>query len=83
MAYARTQIQNAASEGLDLVTFPETFLYIGQDHQQKHKVSQTLDGEIVQTFRGLAIQYDISILVGSIYEKTLDDDRLYNYVSVD
>jgi predicted amidohydrolase len=78
LAYAKTQIQNAASEGLDLVTFPETFLYIGQDHQQKHKVSQTLDGEIVQTFRGLAIQYDISILVGSIYEKTLDDDRLYN-----
>ena len=32
LAYATAQIQNAASEGLDLVTFPETFLYIGQDH---------------------------------------------------
>jgi predicted amidohydrolase len=78
LAYATAQIHNAASEGVDLVTFPETFLYIGQDHQQKHKVAQALDGEIVQTFRDLAIRYDVSILLGSIYEKTLDDDRLYN-----
>jgi predicted amidohydrolase len=78
LAYAKAQIQTAASEGLDFVTFPETFLYIGQDHQQKHKVAQTLDGEIVQTFRDLATRYDVSILLGSIYEKTLDDDRLYN-----
>ena len=27
LAYAMAQIQNAASEGLYFVTFPETFLY--------------------------------------------------------
>jgi len=79
LAYAKTQVQHAASAGLDLISFPETFLYIGQDNQQKHLVAQTIDGEIVQTFRNLAVQYNLSILLGSIYEKTDDDDeRLYN-----
>ena len=34
---------------------------------------------MVQTFRDLASQHDISVLLGSIYEKTPDEDkRLYN-----
>ncbi len=79
LAFAKVQIQHAASEGIDLITFPETFLYVGRDNKEKHNVAQTLDGEIVQTFRELATKYDISILLGSIYEKTLDEeDRLYN-----
>ncbi len=77
--YALTKIQQAADEGLDLVAFPETLLYVGDDHQEKHRMAQTLDGELVQTFRGYASKYNISILLGSIYEKAADDvERLYN-----
>lgn len=50
-----------------------------ENHSEKHQAAQTLDGELVQTFRDLASQYDISVLLGSIYEKTPDEDkRLYN-----
>lgn len=61
LAYPTAKIHNAASEGVDLVTFPDTFFYIGQYHQQKHKVAQALDSEIVETFRDLTIRYDVSI----------------------
>ncbi len=78
LAYAKVQIEHAAFVGLDLISFPETFLYIGADNQQKHQLAQSLEGEIVETFRALAVQYNLSILLGSIYEKTKDDERLYN-----
>lgn len=79
IAFAKSKILQASEEGLDLIAFPETFIYIGQDHQEKHKAAQTLDGQIVQTFQELASKFNLSILLGSIYEKTPEDDeRLYN-----
>lgn len=35
LAFAKLKIEQAANEGLDLISFPETFLYIGNDHQKK------------------------------------------------
>jgi len=79
LAFAKMQIEKAKSEGIDLLGFPETFLYIGENHAEKHRVAQTLDGSLVQTFRELAAKHDMSLLLGSIYEKTSDEDsRLYN-----
>ena len=79
VAFAKAQIVQAADQGLDLVSFPQTFVYVVENHSEKHHAAQTLDGELVQTFRDLASQYDISVLLGSIYEKTPDEDkRLYN-----
>jgi len=79
LEYSLAKIQQAAADGVDLLAFPETFLYVGKDHQQKHNVAQSLEGEIVQTFQDYASKYDLSILLGSIYEKTPEDsDRLYN-----
>ncbi len=76
---AHKKIQQAADKGVDLIAFPETFLYVGRDNAEKHRVAQSLDGEIVQTFREYADKYDLSILMGSIYEKTPDEpERLYN-----
>lgn len=77
--FSHQQIQLAADKGIDLLAFPETFLYIGPDNQEKHRVAQTLDGVIVDTFRDYAARYNMSLLLGSIYEKIPDDaDRLYN-----
>lgn len=79
MSFALTTIKQAAEDSLDLIAFPETFLYIGRNHEEKHRVAQSIEGQIVQTFQEYASNYDISILLGSIYEKIADDNRrLYN-----
>jgi predicted amidohydrolase len=76
---ATEKIEQAAEQNIDLLAFPETFLYVGRDNAEKHRVAQTIDGELVQTFQNLAAKHDISLLLGSIYEKPNDDDeRLYN-----
>ena len=79
LAFAKAQMEIAADDGVDLISFPETFLYIGENHAEKHRVAQTMDGELISQFRELAALHDLSILLGSVYEKTGDDDsRLYN-----
>ncbi len=79
LEYSLNKIREAADEGVDLLAFPETFLYVGKDHEEKHRVAQTLDGQLVQTFQECASKYNLSILLGSIYEKTQEDsERLYN-----
>lgn len=79
LTFARNKIIQASEEGIDLVAFPETFIYVGKDHKEKHKAAQTLDGQVIQTFQELASKYGLSILLGSLYEKTPEDDeRLYN-----
>lgn len=79
MRFARQQIEQGSREDLDLIAFPETFLYVGNDHQEKHRVAQTLEGDVVQTFREYARNFAVDLLLGSIYEKIAADDRhLYN-----
>ena len=36
VAFAKAQIAQAADQGLDLVSFPETFVYVGENHSEKH-----------------------------------------------
>jgi predicted amidohydrolase len=79
LRFAHEQIKLAAARNIDLLAFPETFLFVGSDNSEKHKVAQHLDGEIVDSFRNLAAKYDVSLLLGSIYEKSIEDkERLYN-----
>ena len=79
LAYAKSVLKEAAREGVDLLAFPEIFLYIGQDEQTKYRIAQTLDGDIIQRFCDDAVHYGLSILLGSLYEKSADNDgRLYN-----
>ena len=79
LRFAETQLQQAAELGLDLVAFPETFLYVGKSNVDKHQIAQTLDDELVSRFRELATVHNISVLLGSIYEKIVDDgQRLFN-----
>jgi deaminated glutathione amidase len=79
LQFAKKQIEQGRQENLDLIAFPETFLYVGNDHQEKHHIAQTLEGEIMQIFQEYALSLGIDILLGSLYEKISDDDRrLYN-----
>lgn len=79
LAYSLQQIVEASDKGIDLLAFPETFLYIGRDHDEKHRVAQDLNGELIETFQREAQKHNISLLLGSLYEKIPDDSyRLYN-----
>lgn len=79
LKFALAKIEQAADEGLDLIAFPETLLYVGRDHQEKHRAAQTLQGELIQTFCEYANKFNLSLLLGSVYEKIIDDnERLYN-----
>jgi predicted amidohydrolase len=51
LTFAKSKIMQASSEGIDLIAFPETFIYVGRDHQEKHKAAQTLDGLVVHMLR--------------------------------
>lgn len=76
--YAERQLVEAAGRGIDLIAFPETFLYVGDEHAEKHRIAEFIEGPLVNRFRQHAVDLGISILLGSIYEKIADDERLYN-----
>ncbi|MGK5095097.1 carbon-nitrogen hydrolase family protein [Deltaproteobacteria bacterium TL4] len=77
--YALHLIQEAHEAGVSLIAFPEMFLYVGEDKAEKLRLAQSLDGEFVQRFQGYARQYNLSILMGSFYEKVSDERfRTYN-----
>ncbi|MBF0287483.1 MAG: carbon-nitrogen hydrolase family protein [SAR324 cluster bacterium] len=79
LEFAHAQICKASQDGLNLVAFPETFLYVGDEKEDKLKIAQRLDGEIVTTFQEYASCYHISILMGSIYESVQGSSNyLYN-----
>ncbi len=79
MEFAKKYIEQGGQEGMDLIAFPETFLYVGTDHQEKHQIAQTLEGEYIQSLQEHARRYRISILLGSLYETVPgDNQQLYN-----
>lgn len=65
---ALSYIKKASERNAQLVAFPENFLLIGPK-----KIYQNLDTiikiDILETFKKAARQHNISILLGSIYEK--------------
>ena len=79
LKFAHEQIRKAAQQTISLLAFPEVFLYLGNSSQEKFKMAQTLEGEIVQSFQHHAACYGISVLIGSIYETVPDfPEHLYN-----
>ncbi|HEC75491.1 MAG TPA: carbon-nitrogen hydrolase family protein [Methylophaga aminisulfidivorans] len=79
MSFAELMMKQAKNKQIDIVTFPETFLFVGKDHQEKYCVAERLETEIIPRFSEMAIESGCSVLLGSVYELTGDDDeRLYN-----
>lgn len=70
-------IKEAAKNQAALIAFPECFYFMGPQKMQP-EVAETLDGKLVEKFSALAKEHNISILMGSIYEKIENDDRLHN-----
>lgn len=78
LATALKRVEEAAALGVDLVAFPEVFLFIG-GAKGKLENAQTLDGAAVQQFRGLAAKHKLWILLGSIHERLAGrEDKVSN-----
>lgn len=67
LAAAERLVRRAAGEGAALVALPENFYYLRLG--PKNKVSESLDGELVERLRALASGAGVYLLAGSIPEK--------------
>jgi predicted amidohydrolase len=68
LAHALARVDEAAALGVDMVAFPEVFLYIG-GAKGKLANAQALNGAVVQQFRDKAARNKLWILLGSLHEK--------------
>lgn len=78
---ARELVARAASEGADLLAFPEVFLFVG-DRAGKLTAAQSLDGPVVGEFRELAARHGMMILLGSLHERIEQDPTHVHNTSV-
>jgi len=78
LALALQRVDEAARLGVELIAFPEVFLFIGgRAGKLAHAV--TLDGEVVGRFREAARRHKVWLLLGSVHERIAGrDDKVYN-----
>jgi predicted amidohydrolase len=78
LALALQRVDEAAALGVELIAFPEVFLFIG-GRQGKLAHAVSLDGEVVGRFRDAARRHKVWVLLGSVHEKIPDRaDKVYN-----
>ena len=75
---ALDMVGDAADLGVDLLMFPEVFLFVG-GRQGKLAIAQPVDGPVVSRFRDLAQKHGLLLLLGSVHERIPGDPRhVYN-----
>ncbi len=74
---ARALVASAAQQGAELVALPENFAYLRREGLP-FPCAQSLDGEIVDSVRGLAREHGAWILGGTFPEAIPETDRLHN-----
>ncbi len=79
MERAASRVREAAERGADLVALPENFAFMGSD-EERARMEQDLDGEVMGTLRGLARRYGVNLMAGGFLERSPDpaDSRPYN-----
>ena len=78
LATALQRVDEAAKLGVDMVAFPEVFLFIG-GRQGKLANAVTLDGEVVAKFSAAAKRNKVWVLLGSVHERIPGrDDKVFN-----
>ncbi len=66
------RIREAAERGADVVALPENFAFMGSE-EERVRVAQDLDGEILTALAELAREKAVNILGGSVLVKSSDD----------
>ncbi|MBA2117186.1 carbon-nitrogen hydrolase family protein [Bremerella alba] len=75
---AESMIADAAQAGAQLVVLPELFPYLGKVSQLR-KNSESMDGNVLRTMRGLAIKHQLVLCAGSVAIAADDDpDKVIN-----
>lgn len=82
LEFAHSCVIQGGKENIDLIAFPETFLYINDKMEITDEIAQPLDGSNIVSFQEHARKYQISIILGSVWEKIPDNDKLYYNTSV-
>jgi predicted amidohydrolase len=78
LAEALQLVEEAARAGVQLVAFPEVFLYLG-GARGKLANATVVDGPVVARFREAAARHGMMILLGSIHERIPGrDDKVCN-----
>lgn len=77
LSRARALIQEAASQGAQLIALPEHFAYLGPE-DLKPPSAQPLDGPLVSEFEDLARKLGVFLLLGSFPELTPGESRPFN-----
>jgi predicted amidohydrolase len=78
LAEALRMVDEAAAAGVQLVAFPEVFLFLG-GRQGKLENATQVEGPVVARFREAAARHGMMILLGSIHERMPDrEDKVYN-----
>lgn len=72
LAQAEAMIVEAAQAGAQLVVLPELFPYLGHLSELREH-AETMDGKVLQTMRGLAIQHQLVLCAGSVAIAASDD----------
>ncbi|MCP4751661.1 MAG: carbon-nitrogen hydrolase family protein [Proteobacteria bacterium] len=71
-------IDRAVSADVDLIAFPENFLFLGNKDQYL-EIAEPIPGPLFEIFQKQAVEKDISILMGSMYEKNENNpDKIFN-----
>ncbi|NCG21766.1 MAG: carbon-nitrogen hydrolase family protein [Rhodobacterales bacterium] len=74
---AEALIRRAAQSGATLVATPENSNFLGP-HHDKVRLAEPITGPTVQRFADLARELDITLVVGSVNERSDDPNRCYN-----
>lgn len=78
---ATTLIQQAAREGARLVVLPELFSYLG-DPAQLATTAQSMDGQVLQHMRKLAIEHQLVLCAGTLAIVSASDPKKVHNRSV-
>lgn len=73
-------VEKAAKAKAEFILLPEVFVYRGKlrDKQVRSEVFENIPGNTTSIFSKLAKRYSTNILIGSIFEKSIDEKKAYN-----
>lgn len=75
---ARYFIEMAANEGANVISLPEYFNFIGEEHEEADNAERIPSGETTALLSHLAKKHNLYIHGGSILEKTENHGKFFN-----